>query len=36
MKNTHTKHFLWGFLLIFLALVSCDPIEEEQMLQEKT
>jgi hypothetical protein len=36
MKNTHTKHFLWGFLLIFLALVSCDPIEEEQMLQDKT
>ena len=31
MKNK--THFLWGFCLIFLALVSCDPIEEEQNIQ---
>jgi hypothetical protein len=39
-SNSPTKHpkitFVWGFCLIFFALVSCNPIEEEQMLQDKT
>jgi hypothetical protein len=39
-SNSPTKHpkitFVWGFCLIFFAIVSCNPIEEEQMVQDKT
>lgn len=34
-KNPKTT-FVWGFCLIFFTLVSCNPIEEKQMLQNKT
>ncbi len=40
VSNSPTKHpkitFVWGFCSIFFALVSCNLIEQEQILEDKT